>query len=358
MSKIEWTQRCLDVSGGCCKCAGGCKHCWATREVWRLAHNPLCGDKWKGLGEKTSAGLRWTGKIKLFPEMLDVPLRRKKSTTYFVNSKSDLFHKDVPFEFILKIFGLSIYTPWHTYQILTKRIDRVVEFFQWWRKKWAESRILWGLQALAIQSVWSITDEKLRGRATKFWEENYDQSGRGKIDYPVPWPHPNVHIGVSCSTEADANKNIPILLQIPVAVHYVSFEPLLGNIDALKYLWLRQKCTGPKGCGFTGASYEFDNPKKDGAYKCPKCGKNHTYLVTNNLDWVIVGSESGPQRRSCKTEYVRSLVEQCKSAGVPVFVKQVDTSELKPSGVLGYKVSKNPEEWPEDLRLREYPDVA
>jgi len=328
MSKIEWTQRCLDVSGGCCKCAGGCKHCWATREVWRLAHNPLCGDKWKGLVEKTSAGLRWTGKIKLFPEMLDVPLRRKKPTTYFVNSKSDLFHKDVPFEFILKIFGLSMCTPWHTYQILTKRIDRVVEFFQWWRDRWAESRILWGLQALAIRSVWSITDEKLRDRATKFWEENYDQSGRGKIDYPVPWPHPNVHIGVSCSTQADADKNIPILLDIPAAVRFVSFEPLLEAIDADLYL----SPVGAETCHYGDSHRE------------KKCDCIH-----ESLDWVVVGGESGPGARPIHPQWVRDLRDQCVEVGVAFFMKQMGGHPNKRA---------NLKDIPEDLRLREYPDVA
>ena len=128
----------------------------------------------------------------------------------------------------------------------------------------------------------------------------------------------------------------------------MSYEPALEGIDILKYLWLRQKCVGKKGCGFTGASYEFDNPKKDGAYRCPQCGKNHSYLVTDSIDQLIIGCESGPKQRPCEIEWIRDAVRQCKEAGVACFVKQVP---------INGKCSKKPEEWPEDLRVQEYPNA-
>lgn len=236
------------------------------------------------------------------PERLERPLDRGKPASYAI--WNDLFHEDVSFEFAGEVIEVIHRTPQHTYLILTKRIERMAEF----------------------------------------------------VRLNMTWPH-NVWLGTSCSTQADAEKNIPIFLQILAAIHFVSFEPLLEDIDALKYLWLRQKCAGPKGCGFTGASYEFNNPRKDGAYRCPKCNKNHTYLVTDSLDLAIIGCEKlagNKPGRFCQDERqwwsaCRSIVNQCKKAGVAVFIK---------AGPVNGKVSSEPKDWPENLRgLREYPNV-
>lgn len=225
-------------------------------------------------------------------ERLDRPLKRRKPTSYAV--WNDLFHEEVTAEFIHKALAFMALCPQHIFMILTKRPQRALDIL------------------------------------SRFY---------GTRD-GVKWPFDNVWLGTSCSGPDDLWM-IEILLKISAAVHFVSFEPLLENIDALKYLWLRQKCVGRKGCGFTGPSYEFRNAQKDGAYRCPQCGKNHTYLVTDSLDWAIIGAESGPKRRFCKVEHVRNLVGQCDSARVPVFVKP----RKKPDA-----------EWPEDLQIcREYP---
>ena len=125
-------------------------------------------------------------------------------------------------------------------------------------------------------------------------------------------PLKNVWLGVTCENQKCADERIPILLQIPAAHRFVSLEPLLGEVDLNKRelickIWRK---------GLTIGTY---------------------------LDWVIIGCESGPKRRPCKLEWVRNIAQQGKAAGVPVFVKQLN---------INGKVSHDPSEWPEDLRIR------
>ena len=122
---------------------------------------------------------------------------------------------------------------------------------------------------------------------------------------------PNLWLGTSISTQEDADKNIPILLQILAAVRFVSVEPMLGEIDFLEWFHANDFTTGESG-----------------------------------IDWVIIGCESGPKRRECKLEWVRDLVEQCKAAKVPVFVKQLS---------INGKVEHDIKKFPKDLQVREYP---
>jgi protein gp37 len=129
--------------------------------------------------------------------------------------------------------------------------------------------------------------------------------------------HFNVHLIVSISTQKEADEKIPILLQISAAVRGVSIEPMLEGIDISRLF----------------DNYYLESPL------------GHITFI----DWVIVGCESGPHRRPCKLEWVRSIVRQCKKAGVAVFVKQLE---------INGKVSHKTEEWPEDLRHQEYPKIV
>lgn len=293
-TKISWTDATWSPVTGCTKTALGCAHCFAehmTRRFWR---------QWNCQPPPNHF------KVQLHPERLDKPLHWRKPRRIFVCSMSDLFHEDVPFEFIDKVMESIHQTPRHTYQILTKRPGRMAEYFL--------------------------------------------HSDKPRHCYMRPG---NTHLGVSCSTQADADKNIPILLQVPAAVRFVSLEPLLGPINVRPYI--TQGINHCRSCGWYG---DDDGDLTHGpVFPCPKCD-NDTYAlpIDEELDWVIVGCESGPKRRPCKLEWIRSIVQQCKEANVPCFVKQIDTTELKPQGVLGCKVSRNPEEWPEDLRVQEYPE--
>ncbi|NOT15337.1 MAG: phage Gp37/Gp68 family protein [Methylotenera sp.] len=115
-SKIEWTEQTWNPTTGCTKISPGCTHCYAETMARRL----------QAMGTK---GYENAFQLRLIPERLDDPLKRKKPTTYFVNSMSDVFHEGVPFDYIDMIFATIAKTPHHTYQILTKRADRMAEYF-------------------------------------------------------------------------------------------------------------------------------------------------------------------------------------------------------------------------------------
>lgn len=288
-TKIEYADETWNPFAGCLPCSPGCDNCYAARAA--------CGRFLEGhpLYEDLAVNGKWTGEIRTCldidrQDILEKPLRWKKPRTIFVGNMGDLFHPKVPFEFIDKVLEMGWKAPQHTYLLLTKRIERALEYVN--RHIYRE-------------------------------------------------PRQNTYWGATICNQAEADEKIPTLLQIPAAKRWLSIEPMLGPVDIKKYVWLRQKCIGKKGCGFTGASYEFNNTKKEGAYKCPQCGKNHSYLVTDSIDWVVVGCESGPNRRPCKVEWMIEVVEQCKAAGVKVFVKQVN---------INGKVSHDTNEWPEKLR--------
>lgn len=116
-SSIEWTEHTWNPVTGCTKLSPGCKHCYAETMSRRLT----------AMG---AAGYENGFQLTLHPERLDQPMRRKKATTYFVNSMSDLFHELVPDEFIERVLSVCASTPQHTYQVLTKRAERLPEFFR------------------------------------------------------------------------------------------------------------------------------------------------------------------------------------------------------------------------------------
>jgi protein gp37 len=188
MSKIEWTEKTWNPVVGCDKVSAGCKNCYAIRMAYRLMHNPKMAGKYVGTAVKTAGGdLNWTGKLNIDMEVLKVPLMTKKPTVYFVNSMSDLFHEQLSFQFVVEVLQVISKTPQHTYQVLTKRPERMLEFFM----------------NCAINP--------------------YD----GKL-FPIP---KNLWLGVSVEDQKAADERIPYLLQIPASVRFLSMEPLLGRVD-------------------------------------------------------------------------------------------------------------------------------
>lgn len=316
-TKIPYCDAVLEVTGGCTKCSPGCLNCWAIKEVWRMAHNPLLGDKWQGLVEKKNGVLNWTGRIKLFEDALQIPLGRKKPTTYFIDSKADLFHPKVPWNYRLKAIRIMAQTPQHTYLILTKRIDIAKE----------------GISFC--------------------------------MGYPYyKWPLLNVHLGVSISTQKEADEKIPILLQIPAAVRFVSAEPLLAPIDFSKIHWPYQ--WGHSGC------HCHSHPHPDGT-RGRHLHHHHDERCKCPIDQIIIGAESkgGYPGRPCELKWVKNLIGQADAAGVAVFVKQLHLwgvnwysrlfetpqeaklhlGECNPK----LKLSKDPKEWPVWAQRQEYP---
>jgi protein gp37 len=298
------------------------------------------GKPFEGLTTLRKGKVDWTGKTLLVPKALAEPLSWRKPARVFVNSMSDLFHRGLTNEEIASVFGVMAACPHLTFQILTKRADRLPEWFAWVGTA--------NLDDLRAYTFSAASDHRER-------EWLYEHLGRG-----TTWPLPNVHLGVSCEDQKTADERIPFLLKTPAAVRFVSAEPLLGPLRLDKL----------------GPWYEpgFDTPREVypflGTMAIPDCDTD-----VGKLDWVIVGGESGPGARPCDVAWIRSVIQQCKDARVACFVKQlgrrpiVDAHDTNPSDwgddVLWdehgpairtkHKKAGDISEWAPDLRVREFP---
>jgi protein gp37 len=125
MTTIEWTDATWNPVAGCTVLSPGCTNCYAMRMAARL--DAMGVPKYAKLTRKTGGRAKWVGKVRFDEKALSIPLGWKAPRMVFVNSMSDLFHQDVPFEFIEKVWGTMAATPRHTYQVLTKRPDRMAE---------------------------------------------------------------------------------------------------------------------------------------------------------------------------------------------------------------------------------------
>lgn len=278
MSKIEWTNETWNPIIGCSKVSEGCKNCYAEKMAGRLSNIPSTHQNYKevvrwGQSVKTDMyyGLqKWNGKTHLIESVLEKPFHWRKPRMIFVCSMGDLFHESVPFWWIDKVFAVILANPHHTFQILTKRPERMLEWFNYKNTSWKNE----GMQG----------PERIRYQA-------YAQFG-AKVEYDNGdyWPLKNLWIGVSAENQEQANKRIPVLNAIPAQVKFVCLEPLLSRIDLNKSL------------GHTL--------------------KHHAGGLKNCLSWVIVGGESGPKARPMHPDWVRSIRDQCKDAEVPFFFKQ------------------------------------
>ena len=170
-SKIPYTDLNWETVGGCDKIKRGCLNCYAIGLIRRFSCNPIHRGRYEGLVKDGN----WTGKIELFEDRLEQPLHRTIPTTYFVNSRSDTFHKDVPIGFLTHMFDVIKDCPQHTFLLFTKRYNRVLP-------------MMWG------------------------------PHGKGWRYFAPGTCHPNVHLYFSASTQAEVDEAVPILLQIPVEV--------------------------------------------------------------------------------------------------------------------------------------------
>jgi len=220
-TKIEWTETTWNPVTGCTKLSSGCKHCYAEVMSRRL----------KAMGQpKYKNGFKLT----LHPAVLNEPFTWKKSRMVFVNSMSDLFHEEVPVDFIKKVFSVVRQNPQHVFQILTKRAERLLEL------------------------------EKA-----------------GELD----WPH-NLWMGVTVEDETVTGR-IDCLRQTGAKVKFLSCEPLLTPLNNLNL---------------------------------------------SEIDWMIVGGESGRNPRPMKEEWAIDLKEQCKKTKTAFFFKQWGGTNKKKAG--------------------------
>lgn len=279
-SKIEWTGSTWNPTRGCSRTGPECDRCYAMTFAHRFSGPTKPYD---GLTTIRNGHVDWTGIVRLIPEMLDVPLRCRKPTTWFVDSMSDLFHASLSDEQIADVFGVMAvaakpfggkYVPgsgWvnqsgpHTFQLLTKRGDRMRKTLNSARfralvsqaaYRWARDRVDAGWLAQCISGV-------------RDWGNN--------CTLDKMWPLPNAWLGVSCGNRKDGLPRLDELRQVPAAVRFVSFEPLLEDLGKVD---------------LTG------------------------------IHWAIVGAESGPGARTMQDDWARSLRDQCVAAGVKFFLKQ------------------------------------
>ena len=220
-SSIEWTESTWNPVTGCTKISSGCKHCYAERMAKRLSAMGLANYK-NGF------------KLAMHEHALELPLKWKKPQTIFVNSMSDLFHKDVTDVFIKRVFDVMRRAPWHTFQILTKRADRLAKFHK-----------------------------------------------------ELPWTK-NVWMGVSVEND-NYKYRIDLLRNTGAQVKFISFEPLIGGLGNVNL---------------------------------------------KDIDWAIVGGESGPMARYMSPEWVADLRDQCLAQKVPFFFKQWGGVNKKKTGRL------------------------
>ena len=261
---IEYLDYTWNITHGCSAISPGCDNCWAKATSKRLAGMGM----WGYPKENPFA-------VTCCPWKLDEPLKVKKPSRIGVSFMGDLFHEDVPDEFISEVFDvMGRQATQHQYIVLTKRSDRM--------KDWTN----------------------------KVFGEND--------------PYPNIIGMVTAENQDQADKRIPDLLQSRFAIRGVSIEPMLGPIS------------------FRWASWQPYKPGQEAT---------HHLEGLKRLDWVIVGAESGARARYCDPKWMINIVDQCKSAEVPVFVKQVHTVRVGSKAI----ISKNMDEWPEDLQIREYP---
>ena len=270
-SKIEWTDATWNPIRGCSRVSEGCRNCYAERTAARFS-GP--GQPYKGLAQIVPAaqfhkfrdetpeyaGAHWSGEVRFIPELLEQPLHWRRPRKIFVNSMSDLFHEKVTTDWLDQIFAVMVVCPQHTFQILTKRPGKMYDY---------------------LCHVEGARIEKHMARL---------RPGYGRLD----WPWRNVWLGVSVEDQKTADVRIPLLLQTPAAVRWVSYEPALGPVDFSAWpqrVWLR--VVGDDGAADRG-----------------------------RIDWVVAGGESGPGARPCHPDWIRQARDQCQAAGVPFFFKQ------------------------------------
>lgn len=297
-TRIEWTDESWNPVTGCTPVSEGCANCYARRMAKRL----------QAMG---TPGYENEFDVTLHPDRLGQPLRWKKPRMIFVCSMGDLFHEDVPDKFIDKIFAVMAFCREHTFQVLTKRPERMREY---------------------------LSCPTYSNRVAKIIFLNFAH----QLICGQDWPSlPNVWLGTSASNRPELNENVKHLLQCPAAVRFVSIEPMLGPVDVSPY-------TGPYSClqcGYVGANPGIEHCLNCEAVinsdeGCPECGPNAGYYelcpecgadswghaTTEEgqvlLDWVIVGGETGPGARPMHPDWVRGVRDQCIAANVPFFFKQ------------------------------------
>ena len=290
---IGWTDLSWNPVLGCSIVSTECKNCYAaaTADRWGLTpsewtpanaaenvilkphklREPLSNAKaWRGLGAAAAAAGKSDGKL------------------VFVNSMSDLFHEAIPDEYIAKVFAVMAAAPQHTFQILTKRPERMREWFAW--------------EGKGINRCGTVRNA-------------FDFAGYAdKLGDPMarlfPWPLPNVWLGVSIGLRHFVGR-ADLLRQTPAAVRFISAEPLLGPLV---------RPGDGVGC-LCGWPLDPCHPAFAGR-RCDRRDQEAPELDLVGIDWLIVGGESGHGHRPMDVQWARDLRDAAQASGTAFFFKQ------------------------------------
>lgn len=325
-TKIDWATDVWDTLKGCSHVSKGCEQCFAERYAHRFSGPGL---PYEGLTKNR----RWTGKILLALEKLAQPLHWKKPRRIFVNSKSDTFHPHVEDDFIAAIFGVMAACPQHTFILLTKRPERARKWFKWAQSRAAE---LWlyrpGVEGHEHHPAPLFCTGRLFETSGGPYSNGISIPGGA---HNAGWPLPNVWIGVSVENQETAAERIPELLQIPAAVRFVSLEPMLGPVD---FESIPANLPAIKGPGYWDYFDALRGLGRDPQWGLDSAEMRRKSGTSGNfgddrypaIDWVILGSESGPNARPFDVDWARSVRDQCIAAQVPFFLKQMPLSRDYP----------------------------
>lgn len=390
-SKIQWTNASWNPLVGCSRVSEGCRHCYAEGMAARIANaaqaalraGKVLTDvqaayrrvvRWERGGMDAAdvddkALPKWNNRVELIPSMLTLPLGWTKPRRVFVDSMSDLFHEDAPFDFIDKVFAVMAMCPSHTFQVLTKRPDRMAGYLALRSKEVEECRAE-GWCLVVCPNCGNHDDYNSEGNPPCSME--CEERGKHKMARFDPWPLPNVWLGTSTEDQQAADERIPHLLRCPAAVRFLSVEPQIGPVDLSPWISCDDvEHLNPCGCG-------------DG--ECSTCWRSPA-TYNRGIHWVISGFESGHGARHGDVAWAESLVKQCQAADVACFVKQLGAFPimaharwlgLRPPPLLSSRnAHKVPEgflplaltdshggdwdEWPEalaHLKVREFPEVT
>lgn len=312
---IEWCDHTFNAWTGCQKVSPGCKNCYA--ESWAERFGRDFGARIVASEAKWKEPLRWNRKAQA------AGVRKR----VFCNSLADVFEDRPELRAPrLRLFRLIFATPSLDWLLLTKRPENV--------------------RGMIEQAAFDCTYPDADNQALNAWCHN---PARGR-----PHPPANVWLGVSVEDQQRANERIPLLLDTPAAVRFLSCEPLLGSVDLTSVVYERAY-----GTGLLNAT----TGDKRGHVPNSPLGSGP------RVDWVIVGGESGANARPCNVEWVRSIVEQCRDASVACFVKQLgskpmDWFDAHHGGLelverpMRDRKGGDPAEWPEEIRVREFPSTV
>ncbi|MFC1436014.1 DUF5131 family protein [Streptacidiphilus sp. N1-3] len=304
MTSIEWTDRVWNPTSGCTKVSSGCDNCYAEGISRRFAGTSAFPNGFE---------------VTLRPDRIEDPLSWRRPSRVFVNSMSDLFHADIPTDYLHRVFDVMERATDHQFQVLTKRPGRMKAFLT---------------AREAAKATYAAQFDQCPTPQMR------DSPAARQARHRAANPPAHLWMGVSVEDQKTADLRIPILLDTPAAVRFISAEPLLGPVDLSEVLLRRCPC-----CHGEGHSEPFDG---GGCGPCEAAGCDSGF--TRGLDWVIVGGESGPGARPMDLAWAKDITTACRQDHVPVFVKQLGSTRGRDH--------KTVERFPKALQHRQFPRLA